>query len=70
MTEPEYNEQKTALEAENAALEAEWAVASMVPYPAWMYHKTQGSRLVYSEAEAIALGRGWSNTPAPPVPPE
>jgi hypothetical protein len=31
-----------------------------VKFPAWRYHATEGSKVVASQAEADALGAGWS----------
>jgi len=67
LTEPEYVAQKTDLEAQLVALEAEWAASQVYPHAA--YHATEPSRIVYSEAEALALGAGWSPVPLPPAAP-
>jgi hypothetical protein len=37
-----------------------------IPFPAWMYHRTQEPRLVKSKEEVIALGQEWSPTPIKP----
>ncbi len=34
------------------------------PYPAWRYHATKPSRLVQNEAQDLALGPEWANSPA------
>lgn len=57
-------------EAEASAVESGFhPVADLVTepeiqeYPAWRYHKTQGSKIVQSEAEDDKLGPGWESTP-------
>jgi hypothetical protein len=37
-----------------------------IPFPAWMYHRTQEPRLVKSKEEVMALGPEWSPTPIKP----
>ena len=32
-------------------------------YPSWRYHRDQPSRIIYSEAEDLALGSDWSDNP-------
>lgn len=36
----------------------------MSRYPTWRYHKTEGARLVKSEAEDASLGFEWVNCPS------
>lgn len=33
-------------------------------YPKWRYHRTLQARIVESEEEDKALGKGWEDTPA------
>lgn len=37
-----------------------------MPFPAWMYHKTEEPKLVKSREEVLALGPEWSPTPNKP----
>jgi hypothetical protein len=37
-------------------------------YPKWLYHPTQGPRLVQDAAEARKLGDGWSDKRVEPAP--
>jgi hypothetical protein len=69
MTDAEYQAQLMALDAQRAALEQDYITSQT--YPHWAYHATEPAHLVYSDAEAIALGEGWSATPieVPPAPP-
>ncbi len=67
MTEAEYQAQLMALDAERAALTLAYTTSQT--YPRWAYHATEPERLVASDAEALALGPGWSPTPVAPPPP-
>jgi hypothetical protein len=67
MTDAEYQAQLMALDAERAALELEYVTSQT--YPRWAYHATEPAHLVHSDAEAIALGAGWSPMPVPPPAP-
>src|SRR4029453_16429414 len=67
MTEAEYQAQLMALDAERAALELEYVTSQT--YPRWAYHATEPPRFVYSDAEALGLGPGWSPAPVPPPAP-
>jgi len=64
MTTAEYDAALKALDAERQEL-AEVYVTSQT-YPRWAYHATEPAHLVYSDAEALALGDGWSGTPLGP----
>lgn len=33
-------------------------------YPKWLYHKTEAPKLLVSEEQELALGKGWEDTPA------
>jgi hypothetical protein len=33
-------------------------------YPKWKYHKTETAKIVNSEEEESALGKGWGDSPA------
>ena len=69
MTEEEYLAQKASLETQYVANETAYIIDGKFPaYPSWRYHHTQGAVIVQNEAEAIALGRGWSTTPGGPAP--
>lgn len=70
MSEAEYQASLYALDAERAALKQDYITSQT--YPRWGYHATEPPQLVSSDAEALALGDGWSATPivaplAPPV---
>jgi hypothetical protein len=67
MSDAEYQAQLMALDAERAALEAEYITSQT--YPRWAYHATEPAHLVHSDAEALALGAGWSPMPVTPPPP-
>jgi hypothetical protein len=69
MSEAEYQASLQALDAERAALKNDYVTSQT--YPRWAYHATEPDRLVYSDAEALALGPGWSPTPldTPPAAP-
>ena len=67
MTDAEYQAQLMALDAERAALEAEYITSQT--YPRWAYHATEPAHLIASDEEALALGAGWSPTPVVPPPP-
>jgi hypothetical protein len=67
MTEAEYQAALAALDAQRAALEHAYTTSQT--YPHWAYHATEPAHLVYSDAEALALGAGWSPTPVLPAPP-
>jgi hypothetical protein len=67
MTQAEYEAQLAALDAERAALEQDYTTSQT--YPRWAYHATEPAQLIASDAEALALGDGWSATPVPPPPP-
>ena len=66
MSEAEYQAQLQALDAERAALEQTYITSQT--YPRWAYHATEPPQLVDSDAEALALGDGWSATPIAPPP--
>lgn len=66
MTEAEYQASLMALDAERAALEQAYITSQT--YPRWAYHATEPPQYIHSDAEALALGEGWSATPIP-VPP-
>jgi hypothetical protein len=66
MTEAEYLAALASLDAERAALVYEYTTSQT--YPRWAYHATEPAQLVYSDAEALALGEGWSATPLAPTP--
>jgi hypothetical protein len=68
MTQADYDAQLAALDAERTALQQAYTTSQT--YPRWAYHATEPSQLVGSDAEALALGEGWSATPAPPAPSE
>jgi hypothetical protein len=61
MTKAEYDAAVAALDAERAALEAAYTTSQF--YPHWAYHATEPPQIVHSDAEALALGAGWSATP-------
>ncbi|MET0996769.1 MAG: hypothetical protein ABWY20_23095 [Mycobacterium sp.] len=61
MTEAEYQAALASLDAERAALVYEYTTSQT--YPRWAYHATEPAQLVDSDAEALALGEGWSATP-------
>jgi len=70
MTAGEYEAAKDALDAAQRALDVKYTTSQT--YPRWAYHATEPARLINSDAEALALGEGWSPTPigdepAPPV---
>jgi hypothetical protein len=67
MTEAEYLAALADLDAQRAALTAEYVTSQT--YPRWAYHATEPPQMIHSDAEALALGDGWSATPlaAPPV---
>lgn len=67
MTEAEYFAQLAALDAERAALEVTYITSQT--YPRTAYHAIEPPQTVHSDAEALALGEGWSATPVPPPPP-
>lgn len=33
-------------------------------FPKWKYHKTEAPKLIHSEAEEMALGSSWKESPA------
>lgn len=37
---------------------------TVIKFPSFRYHETLGSKLVNSEEESEALGKGWFDTPA------
>lgn len=37
---------------------------TVIKFPGWRYHPTDGKRLVANEAEEAELGKGWSDSPA------
>lgn len=61
MSEAEYEASLRALESARAALEQAFIVSQI--YPRWAYHPTEPDQLVSSDAEALALGSGWSASP-------
>jgi hypothetical protein len=66
----EYEAATAQLEAAQWALDVKYTTSQT--YPRWAYHATEPARLIHSDAEALALGAGWSPTPvgeapAPPV---
>lgn len=61
MSEAEYDASLKALDAERAAL-AQAYITSQT-YPRWAYHATEPAQYIRSDAEALALGEGWSATP-------
>lgn len=67
MTEAEYQASLAALDAERAALEQ--AFITSQTYPRVAYHASEPDQIVHSDAEALALGAGWSAVPVtvPPV---
>jgi hypothetical protein len=67
MSQAEYQAQLAALDAERAALAVTYTTSQT--YPRVAYHATEPVQIVDSDAEALALGEGWSATPiaAPPV---
>lgn len=67
MTEAEYQAQLMALDAERAALTLAYTTSQT--YPRWAYHAIEPPQYVTSDAEALALGPGWSPTPITPPPP-
>lgn len=69
MSDADYRAQLAALDAERAALTAAYITSQT--YPRWAYHATEPPQIVDSDAEALALGPGWSPTPVtpPPAPP-
>ena len=64
MSAAEYDAQLKALDAERAALRLAYVTSQT--YPRWGYHETEPPQLVDSDAEALALGEGWSATPVGP----
>lgn len=36
----------------------------MKHYPSWRYHKSGDAKIIKSEAEDLALDKGWKNSPA------
>lgn len=32
-------------------------------FPKWLYHKTEGARIIKSSDEEKALGQGWADSP-------
>jgi hypothetical protein len=67
MTAAEYQAQLMALDAERAALTLAYTTSQT--YPRWAYHATEPPQYLTSDAEALALGAGWSPTPITPPPP-
>jgi hypothetical protein len=67
MSDAEYQAALMALDAERQALRQDYITSQT--YPRWAYHATEPEHLVYSDAEALALGAGWSPVPVAPPPP-
>ena len=67
MTEAEYQASLHALDTARQALTQEYITSQT--YPRWAYHEREPAQLVASDAEAVALGEGWSATPLTPPPP-
>jgi hypothetical protein len=66
MTQAEYDAELARLDAERTALTLAYTISQT--YPRWAYSATEPAHLVHSDAEAIALGEGWSATPIAAVP--
>jgi hypothetical protein len=67
MSQAEYDAALADLNAEKAALDVAYTTSQT--YPRTAYHATEPPQLVHSDAEAVALGAGWSAEPVPPPPP-
>jgi hypothetical protein len=65
MTQADYDAQLADLHAQKAALDLAYTTSQT--YPRWAYHATEPPQMVASDAEAIALGEGWSATPITPA---
>ena len=65
MTPEAYDAQLKALDAERQQLQVAYTTSQT--YPRWAYHATEPVHLVYSDAEAQALGEGWSPVPLGPT---